>query len=483
MASNAEFVVDTRPLWIVLLARSRDLWLLAAGVLIYWWVASIDTPEGLTPIGQKSLAAFALCVWYWISGALPLMITSLLAIVLIPLTGVMPASKAYALFGNEAVFFILGAFILAACVMKSGLSRRLALYMLSRFGTTPRRLLITILLLNALMSFLMSEHAVAAMNFPILVEIAAVLGLHGRRTTYGKSLFLAMAWGTTIGGVATLLGGGRAPLALGMLREATGQSYSFMEWSVAIFPLVVALLFVCYFVITIFNPIDIENVKAADDALSARIRALGRMTYEERAIATIVILTVVAWIIGGEEFGLANIALGAVVLLFALQLVTWRDIEAYVNWGVVLMYGGAICLGAAVNQSGAAAWLAQSTITSWAGSGVSVVLILSALSILLTEAMSNSAVVALLMPVSLGIAKEFGIDPGVMAFVIAVPAGLGYTLPIGTPANAIAYSSGYLTISNFVIPGAVLSVSSWILFNIMANWYWPLLGMHLTGGS
>jgi sodium-dependent dicarboxylate transporter 2/3/5 len=97
--------------------------------------------------------------------------------------------------------------------------------------------------------------------------------------------------------------------------------------------------------------------------------------------------------------------------------------------------------------------------------------------------MSNSAVVALLMPVSLGIAKEFGIDPGIMAFVIAVPAGLGYTLPIGTPANAIAYSSGYLTIRNFVVPGAVLSVSSWILFNIMANWYWPLLGMHLTGGS
>lgn len=483
MAGNTEFVVDTRPLWVVLLARSRDIWLLAAGVVIYWYVASMDTPEGLTPVGQKALAAFALCVWYWITSALPLMITGLLAIILIPMTGVMPAPKAYSLFGNEAVFFILGAFILAACVMKSGLSRRLALYMLSRFGTTPRRLLVTILLLNATMSFFMSEHAVAAMNFPIVVEIAAVLGLHPRRSRYGKALFLAMAWGTTIGGVATLLGGGRAPLALGILREATGQSYSFLEWSAAIFPLVFALLFVCYFVITRFHPIDIDNVRAADAALQARILALGRMTYEERAIGTIVILTVVAWIVGGEEFGLANIALGSVVLLFALQLVSWRDIEVYVNWGVILMYGGAICLGAAINQSGAAAWLAQSTISSWAGSGPSLVLILSALSILLTEAMSNSAVVALLMPVSLGIAQEFGIDPGIMAFVVAVPAGLAYTLPIGTPANAIAFSSGYLTIRNFIAPGAVLTVTSWILFNIMANWYWPLLGMQITGGS
>lgn len=482
MPRDTEFVVDTRPLWVVLLARSRDMWLLLLGVVAYWWVATMETPVGLSLTGQRALAVFAICVVYWVSGALPLMITGLLAIILIPLSGVMPASKAYALFGNEVVFFILGAFILAACLMKCGLSRRLALHMLSRFGTTPRRLLISILLLNALMSFIMSEHAVAAMNFPIIVEIVAVLGLHPRRSAYGKALFLAMAWGTTIGGVATLLGGGRAPLALGILREATGQSYGFMEWSIAILPLVAALLLVCYFVITYFNPIDIDSVTAADDALNARIQKLGRMTYEEGAIGAVVVLTVAAWIIGGEEFGLANIALAAVVALFALRLVTWREIESYVNWGVILMYGGAICLGAAINQSGAAAWLAKVTVASWAVEPRSVVLLLSGMSILLTEAMSNSAVVALLMPVSLGLAEQFDMNPGIMAFVIAVPAGLGYTLPIGTPANAIAYSSGHLSIRDMVVPGVILAVASWILFNVMANLYWPLLGLDLVGG-
>lgn len=483
MARGTEFVVDTRPLWVVILARSRDLWLLLIGALLYWWIATMETPAGLTPTGQKAVAAFALCVWCWATSALPLMITGLLAIILIPMSGVMPASKAYSLFGNEAVFFILGAFILAACVMKSGLSRRLALYVLSRFGTTPRRLVVAILLLNALMSFFMSEHAVAAMNFPIVVEIAAVLGLHPGRSHYGKLLFLAMAWGTTIGGIATLLGGGRGPLALAILKETTGQSYSFTEWSVPIVPLVFVLLVVCYLVLTFFHPIDIDSVQAADDALSARIRGLGRMTYEERAIATVVVLTVAAWILGGEEFGLANIALASVVVLFALKLVNWRDIEAYVNWGVILMYGGAICLGAAINASGAAGWLATVTISRWASDGWTLVLLLSGLSILLTEAMSNSAVVALLMPVSLGVASELNIDPGIMAFVVAVPAGLSYTLPIGTPANAIAYSSGHLTIADLAVPGVVLNVISWLLFNVMASWYWPLLGMNIAGGS
>lgn len=481
MSARADFVVDTRPLWVILLSRSRSVVLLAIGPALYWWVASAQTPEGLTAAGQKALAVFALCVFYWVFNVLPLMITSLLAIVLLPLSGAMAASQAYALFGNEALFFILGAFILAAALMKSGLSTRLALAILRRFGTTPRTLLVSILLLNAAMSFCMSEHAVAAMNFPIIVEVVAVLGLSPRRSRYGRALFLAMAWGTTIGGVATLLGGARAPLALGILKEATGQGFSFAQWSVAIAPLVVVMLVVCYWVIVSFNPIDLDSVQSADEALRDKSFALGRIRGEEWAIGGVMVVTLAAWVFLGEEFGLATVALGAVVALFVLRLVTWREVEGYVNWGVILMYGGAICLGAAMNTSGAAEWLARVTISRWAADGASVVFIMSAVAILLTEAMSNSAVVALLMPVSLGIAHEFGMDPRVMTLAVAVPAGLAYTLPIGTPANAIAYSSGHLSMRDLALPGAVLTIISWLLFNVMAYWYWPLLGLSVRG--
>ncbi len=481
MSARPEVIIDTRPLWMILLSRSRQVALLLLGAGIYWWVLHAGRPEGLSTSGQKALAVFCLCVFYWVFDVIPLMITSLLAIILIPLSGVMTAPQAYALFGNEAVFFILGAFILAACFMKSGLSTRIALTILRRFGTTPRTLLISVLLLNAVMSFFMSEHAVAAMNFPIIVEITSVLRLSPHRSRYGKALFLAMAWGSTVGGVATLLGGGRAPLALGILKEATGKSFGFVEWSAAIIPLVLALLVVTYVIIVTFFPIDIASVQAADDVLDQKSMALGRMRYHERAIGVVMLITFGTWVIGGEDLGLANIALGAVVVLFVLQLVSWREVERYVNWGVILMYGGAICLGAAINKSGAAAWIAQATISRWATGGSSVILMLSFLAILLTEAMSNSAVVALLMPVSLGIAGEFGMDPRVMALAIAVPAGLATTLPIGTPANAIAYSSGHLAIRDMVVPGAILGFVSWLLFNVIANWYWPLLGLEIQG--
>ena len=183
--------------------------------------------------------------------------------------------------------------------------------------------------------------------------------------------------------------------------------------------------------------------------------------------------------IGGEDFGLASIALGGVVLLFVLNLVTWRDLEQYVNWGVLLMYGGAIALGAALHRSGAASWLAGTVLSHWGQSPTAVIALLSAVSIILTEAMSNSAVVALLMPLTIGIAADYGLEARVMALVVAVPAGLGFTLPIGTPANAIAYSSGYLSIRDMMVPGAILAVSSWVVFNLVARYYWPLLGIYI----
>jgi sodium-dependent dicarboxylate transporter 2/3/5 len=108
---------------------------------------------------------------------------------------------------------------------------------------------------------------------------------------------------------------------------------------------------------------------------------------------------------------------------------------------------------------------------------------LSALSLLLTEAMSNAAVVAMLLPMSLGIAGEFGLDPRVLTLTVAVPAGLATTLPIGTPANAIAYSSGYLSLRDLVVPGAVLAFCAWVCFNLMAAIYWPWLGLNIGGGG
>jgi sodium-dependent dicarboxylate transporter 2/3/5 len=218
-------------------------------------------------------------------------------------------------------------------------------------------------------------------------------------------------------------------------------------------------------------------VRDADAIIEDKALRMGRPSAQERVIGLVMLGTLAAWIVGGEEFGLATIALAGVVILFLLDVLHWNDIEEYVNWGVLLMYGGAIALGAALNRSGAAAWLARVLLSHWGHSPTAVIALLSAISIILTEAMSNSAVVALLLPVALGIAQQFGIDPRAMAPAIALPAGLAFTLPVGTPGNAIAYSSGYLQLRDMLVPGSVLVLIAWIGFNLVARYYWPLIGL------
>jgi sodium-dependent dicarboxylate transporter 2/3/5 len=450
---------------------------LLALALGFYILLKLPTPAGLSVAGHRAIAIFLLCLVMWLWGRIPLVITSLLAIIALPMAGVMKASHAYALFGNEAVFFILGAFILAAALMSTGLSSRIALEILERFGSTPRRLLLAIFLLNTGMAFFMSEHAVAAMTFPIIVELARALNLGPKQSRYGTAIFLAMAWGSSVGGIATFLGGARAALAVGILKQMTGKNISFFGWVVAAMPVTAALILVGLALIFKFFPIDVTSIQKGKLMLRAKNNKLGSLSYEEFIVGLVMIATICAWIALGENYGLANIALAAVVLLFALRAVKWKDIEQHVNWGIILMYGGAICLGAALSETGAAQWVAERTISRWTSSPALIILFMSFLAFALTEVMSHSAVVAALLPMAIPIGASAHIDARLIVFVIAIPAGLAFALPMGTPANAIAYSSGYMERRDMFIPGLIFGLLSWLIFNIIALLLWPILGV------
>ncbi|MCK4267472.1 MAG: DASS family sodium-coupled anion symporter [Actinomycetia bacterium] len=476
---DPDVVVDSRPLGRVLLSRSYR-WLAFIGLgLLFWILLAWPTPAGLTVDGQRALAAFVICLILWLTRLIPLAVTSLLAITLIQLLGVMESGEAFALFGNQAVFFILGAFILAAALMKTGLSSRIALFFLSKFGGSPKQLLLGALIVPAFLSFWMPEHAVAAMLFPIIIEIVRALRTKPRTGNFGHAIFLSLAWGAAIGGVGTFLGGARNALAVGILKQTTGQFIGFFEWMIAVVPMVFAMLIIAYFVINRFFPSDIDSVEEAVDVLKKRNKQMGKPSIEERMVGLIMLLTVAAWVFLGSAVELASIAIVAVVSLFVFQLVKWRDLEGYVNWGIILMYGGAIALGFALEDTGAAAWLAQVLITRWTTSPMIIIIVLAFISILLTEGMSNAAVVAMLVPVGLGIADTHGIDPRVIVFAIAVPAGLGFAIPMGNPPNAIAYSSGYIDPKRMLKVGLLLDLCAWVVFVLMAKYYWPLINIRI----
>lgn len=467
--------IDRSPLH-VLLARKGFPYaalMLLAGVC--YLLLQQPGPEGLSVNGWRAIIVFGLCIALWVSQLLPMSVTSLLGLALLPLLGVLPADQAYSMFGNSAVFFILGAFILATGVMKTGLSEHLALALLDRVGLGPRRLLLAMLLLPAFMAAFMPEHAVAAVMLPIAWEVVRGLKLKvGDR--YAQSLFLALAWGAIVGGVTTLLGGARGPLALALVEELTGQTFSFADWTLAALPLVVCLLLIAAVVLLLFTPFDGLDVHSARLRIEERQLELGKLSLQGQIMGLLLLLTVVSWVALGHQLGLAGIALVSVVLMFALRLVTWQEVEAHVSWGVVLMYGGAIAIGKALTVTGAAAWLAAAFIPV----GITGLLLLSVLALatlLMTEAVSNAAAVAILLPVAISAGISAGFDPITVALAVGIVAGFAFMLPMGTPPNAMVFATGYVKSTVMLRYGAILSASALLLFVLVAWLWWPAIGI------
>lgn len=441
-------------------------------------VIVLPTPDGLTREGQNAIAVFVLCFVLWVTQPLPLAVTSLFAIVLLPLLRVIPPTRAFALFGSPVIFFILGAFILAAALLRSGLSTRLAVFFLRRFGASPRSLLAGVVFSGGFLAFWMPEHAVAALLFPIVLEIARALEIPPRKSSYGKALFLALAWGAVIGGIATFLGGARAPLALGILNEHYGLTIGFLQWLVAVAPLSIALMATVCFLLPRLFPIDVTDVHRAREALDAKARELGPLSRRERGVAIVTVATIVAWATAGQSIGLAAVSLLSAVALFAFDLIDWRSVEEYVNWGIILMYGGAIAVAYALHETGGARFIAGVSLSAAGGlSPFWMMVLFAVVAALLTEAISNVAAVALLLPICFGVAEGTGLAPVAVVFAVAVPAGLAFALPMGTPPNAIAYSAGYFRLRDSILAGSLLKALALVLLALTARFYWPLLGI------
>ncbi|HEY6873804.1 MAG TPA: DASS family sodium-coupled anion symporter [Geobacteraceae bacterium] len=471
--------IDNRPMWLILLDRTARYQVMTGLAVTVAILFHLSPPEGLSADGYRALVLFGATIFLWISGLLPIAVTAIFSMVMLPLLGIMDAKKTYAMFGNEAVFFILGAFILAAAMTGTGLSARLARAMLARFGKTPIRLAATVFLLSALLSFVMSEHAVAAMMFPVVTEIATALRLEKGRSSFGRLLFMAIAWGCIIGGIATFLGGARAPLAAGLLKEATGAHFSFLEWTAAACLIVLPLLVIGFLLLLKFFPPDLRDVEEGRRFLNRKRLETGKMSYDEMLTAVVMVATVACWIVLGEKSGLAAIAILGTAALFAFRVVSWQKIEEYVNWGIILMYGGSIALASALEKTGAAIWLVKKGMGAFSHSPLAAIAVISLVSIALTECISHAAVVAILMPIGMGLCKTIGMDPKVMTLSIALPAGLAYCLPMGTPATAIAYASGYLKSRDIIVPGSIVMAVSWLLFMGSVVFVWPLLGLKI----
>lgn len=452
-------------------------WYLLA-VLIYFMVYYMPVEKFSEP-GKHALAVFSVAAYFWITNVFPIAVTGIIVLLLLPLSDGISSENIYSYFGNDAVFFVLGAFILASPVMRSGLSTRIAITIMALFGKGNKRLLLSIFLLAGFSAFIISEHAVAAMLFPIIMEIIKASGCK-KGDRFAFIAFVIMAWGAMIGGTATLLGGARAPLAIGMLTSETDHTISFVEWTLWTLPTVLTIFLLGSVIILFMARNTTFNIEAARQKLYKHKAQLGTFSMRERYTITVLLGTIILWVGFGTKWGLDWIALLGVIAAFCLRITNWEEVEKDVKWGIFVMYGSAIALSVTLKDTGAANDLVELLISTGITSPLLVFFILAITAFILTEIMSNAAAVAVLLPIGLALGPEYGIDPRAIALTIATCAGLTYLLPVSTPAMAIVTSCNYVSMEKAMFWGLLMKLISFVIFIMMALFYWPYVGLSIT---
>lgn len=454
----------------------RDIFFLILSFVSVFIFYFLPTLSGLTYEGQIMIGILVMAAILWITEPIPLPVSGLLIMVIQPLLGSMTAEEVFSSFGNKAVFFLIGAFMLASAIEKHGLHRRIALKFLSFFEHNPRIFTFGIMISCTCLSFIMPEHGVAALFLPIIVSILVAMKLIPKQSNFGKVSMLCVAYGCSIGSLGTLIGGARNPLTIGILSDLTPAiNITFFEWMTYSMPVVFICAPLVWIILQIAFPLEITDVTQAKKEINNQVTQTGAMSGKEKAVLGILALTVLLWILfsSHQYFGLAAIAILSGVLLFLTGAISWKDVEQRVPWGIILLYGGAITLGVGLQKTGAGEWMAHSLFNIIGNHTYLIIIVLIVLTILLTEIMSNVAAVAILLPIGIGVATNIpGVSPLLAAMLVALSGGLAFMLVIATPGNAITYSSGYFSTKDLFKVGSIANIVCIAVIFFVAVFYW-----------
>lgn len=402
------------------------------------------------------------CIVWWVFEPVPIPVTSLLPIAILPLAGVLTPVEVSQAYGSPLILLLLGGFILSRAMEHSGAHRRIALGMVNLFGgQSDRHLVFGFMAAAAVLSMWISNTATTLMLLP--VALAVLEKVEGDKLAV--PLLLGIAHAASVGGIATPIGTPPNLIFMQVYENTTAREVSFLRWMTWGLPVVVVL-----------TPlIGLWLTRKLRGSSGVQVPAVGAWRTPERRVMCIFALTALAWITRTEPFGGwsgalglpgandASVALLAVVFMFVTpngeggRLLTWER-AVTIPWGVLLLFSGGICLAGGFVNSGLSQllgeWLASMNhLPVWALIGL-ICLVVT----FLTETTSNTASTTLLMPILAAAALAAGIAPELLMVPAAMTASCAFMLPVATAPNSVVYGSGKFSVQHMVREGFVLNL-------------------------
>lgn len=452
-------------------------------------------PEGLSPEGRAVLASTLWVAAWWITEAIPIPVTALLPIVLFPLTGGLALDKTTQAFGHRMIFLYLGGFIIAIAIEKWNLHRRIALSIIYRIGANMSYIILGFMAASAFLSMWISNTATAVMMLPIgmaiITQLKANRDIPEKTTDYfSKALMLAIAYSASIGGIATLIGTPPNLVLAAVVQEFYGVEITFSQWIIFGLPISVTLLVICWwYLVRVAFPMKNIALPGGKAEIRSQLKALGAVSYEEKMVLAVFLLTALAWI--SRSFLLQKwlpgiddtvIAVTGAIVLFLIpskttagqMLINWESAVA-LPWGIILLFGGGLALAEGFQDSGLAAWIGGQMAGLEGMALILILLILVATVNFLTEITSNLATTSMILPILAPMALTIGVHPYTLMVGATVAASCAFMLPVATPPNAVVFGPGYLRIPDMARAGVWMNFMSILLVSLAVYFLLPVL--------
>lgn len=446
---------------------------------------------------QATVAITLLMVIWWATEAIPIPVTSLIPLILFPLCGVISLENASAAYADKVIFLFLGGFIIAASMERWNLHQRIALSIILRTGNRPRMIILGFMIATAFISVWISNTATAMMMIPIAISITGVLGNkqsstndnESEGTDFAKALVISIAYAASIGGFGSIIGTPPNGIFIAQLKALFpgAPPITFLDWMAFGIPLVAIFLPLTWLWL-IYGPFRHlpRQLAHTREAVESEIQKLGPISTGERWTLIVFVMTALMWIFSvTKEIGPftipgldslfpgiddSTIALFGAVLLFLLPVnikkgeftMNWKT-AVKIPWGVLLLFGGGICLSKAFISSGLADELAEIFTLMNVLDLFSLVLLVVITVSILSEITSNTAIATVMMPIMAATSVSLMVNPIILMLTACLAASIGFMLPVATPPNAIAFGTGYIDMKDMMKAGFFVDLIGIIL--------------------
>jgi len=443
-------------------------------------------------MNSQSHAIFCSVLWiatWWITEAIPIPVTSLLPLVLFPLTGGLDLKLTASSYGDKIIYFYMAGFFLAIAMEKWNLHKRIALNIINVVGYNKKSMVLGFMIATAFLSMWLSNTSTSIMMLPIGIAIISQVSLKKNilNSNFGKVLMLGIAYSASIGGFATIYGTPPNLILLSNIEEYFNLSIDFFSWFIMAFPLSCILLFICWYYLVNFS-FDLSSLSnVSKKTISSKIKELGKIKYEEKAVLLIFIVFILGLL--SKQFisefipqiDDTIIAISIAIFLFLIKssdgennLIEWSD-GVKLPWGIILLFGGGLSIATAMKSSGLALWIGELAYNIDSLDLILIVLIIVMIVNFLTEITSNLATVSMLLPILASISISLGIHPYIIMVSATIAASCAFMLPVATPPNAVVFGSGYLKMTDMVKTGLVMNVISIVIVSLYVYFMLPML--------